>query len=84
MTEEAKRCYVCGQECEGGWGWILFEFWDFPHPAFYKLEQAVVEIEKKPLCRQHLVEMFQIARDFVRSGGDMDAFLKLMEARHED
>lgn len=62
---------------------MLFEFWGIPEPLFHKMEVAVSEIEKKYMCRKHLVGAFQVMRDYLQSGGNMDAFLAKMDGRHD-
>ena len=80
---QRQVCHICGRPCEDGWGWVLFEFWDIPEAIFAKMEAAAGELEKRPLCREHLVGAFQVMRDYLRSGGDADLFGAKMEARRE-
>lgn len=81
--EEQKACFICGKPCEDGWGWVLLEFWGVPQPAFSKMEIVAAEIEKRPLCREHLVCVMQILRDYFHCNGDLDALLSSLEARRE-
>jgi hypothetical protein len=80
---EKRVCTLCGKECDEGYGQVLTEFFDIPDRFFSNMEKVVSEFERQVLCREHLAWVFQILRDFWRSGGNMRSFLDSMESRIE-
>jgi len=80
-VEDKHECVLCGSECEDGWGWILTEFFDIYDPYFESMEKIASELEKKPLCKEHLLWLFQVIRDFLAASGDIPAFLDKVRTR---
>lgn len=83
MEENRQGCVICGKDCASDWGWLLFEFWSVPRPVFQQLEAVVANVEKKPLCREHLSWFIQINKDFLEAKGDIPAFLEKVRGRIE-
>ena len=80
---EKLSCSICGKEFYKDWGWVLFEFWSVPRPAFQQMEAIVADVEKRPLCREHLCWAIQINKDFLEAKGDIPAFIALLQGRTE-